>query len=166
MKKLVFGLMLFVSFLSVRSASATSIWYTIPGNSCTVISAFDPNRPPTHTNWGVGNSGPMDVTCPVVLPYQTYTSMDMRVNGYNRSTTDAVSCTLLATDFAGGSQIPMTLSLPFDTGPMHSILGTAENIGAFPGQNAAPMLSVTCHIPGNTASGSSWLTAVFVLASF
>jgi hypothetical protein len=56
--------------------------------------------------------------------------------------------------------------LHFDTGPMHSILGTAENIGAFPGQNAAPMLSVTCHIPGNTASGSSWLTAVFVLASF
>jgi hypothetical protein len=168
MKKLAFAVILVASFLSVRSASATSIWYTIPGSSCVIISPTDPGRPPVHANWGVGNAAAgFDVTCPVVLPYQAYTTTEMRVNGYNRSTTDAVSCTLLATDYAGANPIPMSLSLPFDgSNTMHSVINSAQNIGAFVNQPAAPLLSLTCHVPGNTSAGASWLTAIFVLASF
>jgi hypothetical protein len=143
-----------------RAASALSNDFMIKGTSCV---STTPGNNGTHGQWGIMNAGTsvMTVTCPLPMPTKNYISGSLQVRGYNRnSAVDPVSCTLLSTDANGDLPATAVANVPF-----HATLPLTGSAWLNP-VPANSFLSLSCRIPGMTATGKSYLTSILVTANY
>lgn len=108
--------------------------------------------------WGIYNPNwnqAMDVICPVALPAEEYYFANIRLYGYNRSNTDALSCTLNMSNDDGYGLTPIKAAVPKTAGP--DVVTAAKNDSP-PAGNHTPW--VTCHLPAATGGSLSYLTTV------
>ena len=105
--------------------------------------------------------------CPIpyALPARAFaSSASIQVTGFNRTSTDHVSCTVTGTDIWGKILGTATASLTANQ-PNGQIGSASVNFAA------ASNLAVTCHLPGNPfgnqgpdgGSGTSWLTNIAMI---
>ena len=157
MKRLCFGMVVALSLLVVRTASATTQNYLLHGSSCfSIVSGLSASV----SQYGVNaSSTALTVMCPLLLPSLNYTSYGLEVVGYNRSSTDHLSCTINATDTNGNNFLAGTASL-------NANLAAVQVATASINTPVSPMGFVICHLPASTPSGFSHLTDVFVTVGF
>jgi hypothetical protein len=162
MKKLGIGALLVTALLVGRAAHATTyVNYRIHGASCnSITSGVAPTVGPNGVN--APSSSSIDVTCPIILPDQSYTYGYIYLVGYNRSSTDNVSCTPMATDSEGNNTITSTATL---TGNQAGSLTASASL--FPTvANGNGYFSLRCHIPGHTANGYSHVNSIFLQVGY
>jgi hypothetical protein len=136
--------------LAAGKASATVLTYSIKGSSCASIT---PGVVGKISQWGLNSAQTMSVTCPVILPLTPqYKNVYFTLNGYNRTSTDYISCTLMATNSEGANPITKTLALTLNWSPMQ------QKSDVLPVWNSAQLYSVSCRIPG----GENYLTGIFL----
>jgi len=158
MKRLCFGLIVAMMFLGARAASATTfVTYHLHGASCFSITS---GLAPTVGQFGVNaGSSAINVVCPLVLPSQNYTSFFLEVVGYNRNSSDHLSCSINATDTNGGNLVSAPVTLNANQGPVQINTNTIST-------PVSPMPYIPCHLPAQTGSGLSHLTDLFVQVGF
>jgi hypothetical protein len=152
-RKMVAGLAMVVAVLAGRVASATTYdEYQLHGSSCVSITS---GAVPGYSWYGVNAAAvPIDVTCPVLLPAFSYTYAYMLVEGYNRSSSDHLSCTFTGSDFDGTNPVSGVATLTANASSPQIAVATTNALFA--------PLFITCHLPAHTASGYSHLTSIFL----
>lgn len=116
---------------------------------------------PQVSQWGINSpSANLDVTCPVVLPSQPYSTAYFTVHGYNRTSTDNVKCSFTAADVFGGSYIIRTAVLPANqSGSQYQKWGVPMNGSA---TNPNNLVSISCHLP----AGENYLTGIMLQMAY
>ena len=170
MNKFILALTLVACSMIAKTASATTYDdYTIHGNNCVTTTpgsslSFPQSGQsvvmPTYSQYGPYAPGwqAVNVTCPLTLPYQVYTYAYLYVQGYNRSSTDHLSCTLSATNFDGLGLKSLTVTLPNNEQPSQL---SAASVNSF-----SSSLFLTCHIPAATSSGLSHLSSIWLVLGY
>jgi hypothetical protein len=160
MKKTMHYVAMAAALCAAQAASALSNDFMIKGTSCV---STTPGNNGSHGQWGILNASTVDMTvaCPLPMPTKNYIAGSLQVRGYNRnSAVNPVSCTLLSTNADGDfpatavANVPFHATLPF-TGSawLNPIVGNG-------------FLSLSCRIPGATATGKSYLTSILVTANY
>ena len=158
MRRLCFGLMVVFTCFGARAASATTFQrFIMHGGSCySITSGLSANV----TQFGVNaGSTALNVVCPLLLPAQNYVSMTLEVEGYNRSSSDHVSCSIFGTDTSGNQLVGGAATLSSN---MQAVQIQTVTIST----PASPMPLVSCHLPAQTASGFSHVTNLFLTMGF
>lgn len=161
MNKLSFALALATALVTARTASATTYNdYQMQGVSCVSATA---GKTPAYSQYGVNSSTTaMDVTCPINLPAHLYTYAYINVGGYNRSSVDKISCSIVGTQGDGNNPIVGTASL--NSNSPYFQLSTASMYPSTSLGNS--VLYLYCHLPAPTAQGLSHLTSIFLTTGY
>lgn len=159
MKKIAFALTMALGLVAAQKASAATESYSIKGSSCTSITSGVIGQ---YDQYGVSPNGAtaMNVTCPLIFPDKGYTQVDVHLYAYSRSTPDKVSCTISATDL-GGSGLTTGTATVFGNEANSQFAST----GIYP-TGGNDELSLTCHIPGTTGSGPSYLSWIKLIVTY
>jgi hypothetical protein len=153
MKTLRIAIVLASALLGIKSASATTYQsYDIHASNCVSATA---GAVPQYANFGVtALSSALQVVCPLSLPAQSYTYAYIFVEGYNRSGTDHVSCTIMGTAPDGTNASSSNAALPLNQSASQF---NTTSISPAAGNG---LLSLQCHLPAPTASGYSYLSYI------
>jgi hypothetical protein len=152
-------LILAAALAGARAASAGNVTYMIHGNSCV---SSTPGLIATPTQWGPYNANTasaMNLTCPMPVLNNYYTSVWAEVIGYSRNTADKLFCTIASTDGNGNNLKSQQAQVSYAPGVNTAITSFNSNV-------ATNMWYVTCHIPYSGANGTSYLTGVYVSLSY
>lgn len=153
------ALILAAALVGARVASATTVNLQIHGNSCTSIT---PGNSPVYTQFGPYNASTataMDLTCPVALPSHNYTSGYMYLAGWPRNTADALFCNYASTDVYGNNRTLVKAIVPYNGGNSNF---AQVNIAA---ANAG-VIYVTCHIPVAVGAAKTYLSSIYLEATY
>lgn len=152
-------LVLAAALAGARAATAGNVTYMIHGNSCVSTTS---GLPGVYTQWGPYNGSTttaMNLTCPVPVLNNYYTSVWAEVIAYNRSTADKVFCNIASTDGNGNNLKSQQAQVSYAPGVNTGITSFNSNV-------ATNMWYVTCHIPMSGANGTSYLTGVYLSLSY
>lgn len=153
------ALLLSAAMFGAHAACATTLTLQLHGNSCTSIT---PGNAPVYTQFGPYNqstTSALDMTCPVTFASRSYTAGYILVTGWNRSTTDNLFCNYASTDAYGNNRALVQAVVPYANGG--SGLGQANLSMSNTG-----LPYVTCHLPAATANGKSYLSGIYLEATY
>ncbi|HKP96175.1 MAG TPA: hypothetical protein VJ385_10490 [Fibrobacteria bacterium] len=154
MKKTILTFTLSMVCLAAYPAAVQGYYYNtylIHGNGCFSITSGEEAH---YSLWGAGAIGTaLDVTCPIVLPDQNYSNAEISVNGYNRSSTDGISCRISGTNYDGGNEASGTATLSVNQQPLQVASASVS-------LSNNRWLSLKCHLPAYTALGYSHLHSI------
>ena len=144
--------------LVAQKASAATDSYTLRGNSCTSITSGITGL---YGQYGISppSTTAINVTCPIILPQKAYTQFDLSIWAYSRSTPDKVACTIATTDYGGSNYTSATAAVTLNQANSQNATTTLYPSGG-------DEMYITCHIPGSTGSGPSYLTLIDFSATY
>ncbi|HKP96177.1 MAG TPA: hypothetical protein VJ385_10500 [Fibrobacteria bacterium] len=152
MKKTILVLILATVFLTAGPASAFEDYYLISGNDCFSTTSGEEAH---YSQWGAGAAGTaLDVTCPLMLTDWNFAHAYITVRGYNRSSSDHISCTISNSKAGGSDETSATAYLPYDSWSFQSASAQIQ-------PTDAEYVSLMCHLPAY-ATGDSHLTSILV----
>jgi hypothetical protein len=152
MKSLLTMAVLAATLFAARSASAQTFYMT-HGSSCFPINGSQVG----YNQYGVyaSTTAPAYVNCPLTMPnWMSNYSAGWGIEGYDRSSTDDLTCTLTDITYLGNVAFQSTLSTSGYSGSSLSATGTITT---------AQYPWLTCKIPGYSSSyGYSHLTVIYI----
>jgi hypothetical protein len=160
MRNLIVIALVSAAVMGAQSASAAPSWKTlvIHGNNCTSISG----RTPLYGQYGPytdSMTAGLYINCPILPPTVSgarVTVATLQVNGYNRSGTGQLRCTLLGTQYDGRRPVSARAEMIYVGGRY----GQAEvSLNQAEG-GPSDLLSIMCYLPPRTALGRSHLTSI------
>lgn len=138
-----------------RSAFAAEFYRMLSGNSC--FSTSGGQTMPTR--WGLYNVSSTvvaDVSCPVQVPSGTYTNQYIGISGYNRNSSNFMSCSLNVSSDDGSYYSVATASMQTSGYPV--VYATANAAASGPSN----VVWVNCHIPFAVSGQHSYLTSIYL----
>ena len=161
MNKLSLALALATALVTARTASATTYNdYQIQGVSCFSATA---GKTPAYSQYGVNSSTTaMDVSCPIILPGHNYSYGYIQLDGYNRSSVDKISCSIVGTQGDGNNPVVGTAYLSANSPSFQ-----ASSVSIYPNTSLFNnVMYLYCHLPAPTAQGYSHLTSIFLTTGY
>lgn len=156
-------LFLAAGLCAVRSEATNYDYYRIFGTSCFSTTSgvkAEPNQ------WGIYNPSStqaMEVSCPIVIEDANadYTYAYIGIGGYNRTTSDVLSCNLNMSNDDGYSVTTVHVAVPKRADP-NVLYATGYNYPTAGQRNAW----VTCHVPAHASTGYSYLTSINITLTY